>query len=194
MYDMTNPEVARQVFKDVQTMRIPFTAVNSTLRDMVNIYATPHISPQTRKEILQHLAAIRLPHEDLNSTFFYVFGISSYALFLQMIAKEDSFSNGTRIYTPSVEVVYSDLAGANVDECPIFTEADANYWNIEQSRYALNLPKSNMHIVKVVTKEVAMGRKPRTTTDYCMFIPGGNIVPKVTRAIKSEKNFALNCL
>lgn len=194
MQDITNPRVAEHTFKEVQALCIPFTHVNSTLRDMISIYAAPHIQSDTKKEILQVLAEHALPAEKLENTHFYVFGISAYSLFLQMIAKEDSFAEGTRTYTQSSVILYSDASRVSFGFCPTFTNSDKSFWDITATAYAKTFSKESLHILRVETKKVTFGKKPDITVDYCMFIPGGEPVPKVELEIKNQKNCALSYL
>lgn len=194
MNNITHPDVARLTFKDVQTMKIPFTPLNSTLRDMINIYAAPHISPQLKKELLQQLEDISSNREDINNTFFYVFGASSYPLFLQMVAKEDTFACGGRIYTSLVDILYSDANPELLDICPVFTKGQKAFWDIEDTQYQKVFSSKSLHLVKVVTKKVSLGRHPKNTVDYCMFIPGGEILPRITEEIKNQKKIALGIL
>lgn len=188
MQDITNPRVAERTFLDVQTMCIPFTLVNSTLRDMISIYAAPHITPQSKQELLSHLVELNLPSEAIGSTNFYVFGATSYPLFLQMIAKEDCFSEGTRTYTQSAQIIYSNASQVSFGFCPTFTKADKTFWDIEHSAYAKTFSPEQMHILRIETKQTTMGKRPNVVVDYCMFIPGGVIIPKVAEVLKKQKS------
>lgn len=168
--ELTNPNNALQVLDTAGLVRIPFNALNSTIKDMISVYAAD-LMPLQDYEAICAVDAV-LKHVDTKTSYFYIFKQSQYIAFLKLIARENAMNNGSLTCTSESDVLYSTQEGKGYEGCPVFTLADADtFEHIECTAYRRNFNKDNLHLCKLVTRRQAIGCRPVKLTEVCLFIP-----------------------
>lgn len=182
-----NPEIAAKVYKISQTVRIPFSSLNSNVKDMLSIYATNYVGLNEKDILLKEASKYSIP-EGVDRSYLYIFGPSAYKLFLQLIAKENSMICGEWIRTTTEDVLYSG-SGANIDNCPTYTLGDSAFWNITDTEYQKVFSSEHIHLVCTETKNTTIGGKTSTTLDVCLYIPYGEQLEFTSAYISVNSNF-----
>lgn len=168
--ELTNPANAMQILNSVGLVRIPFSSMNCTVKDMISVYASDLLSVADYDAICS--SEMSSKKIDTKTSYFYIFKRSQYVAFLQMIARENAMKNGSLTCTAESDIIYSSQDGKGYDGCPVFTLADYNaFENIECTPYRRNFNNENIHLCKLVTRRQAIGCKPVKLTEVCLFIP-----------------------
>ncbi len=163
------PEEIRKVIDSVGVARISFNAVNSTIRDMLSVYAESFLSAKDYSS----LCALSGTHiRYASGTYFYIFRQMHYETFLKMIAKESSISGVTMVCTTDASVIYSSQSDASYEHCPTFELKDAvEFENIKNTEYGKQFSSGNTHLCKLTTRKQSLGVKPVKITEFFLYIP-----------------------
>lgn len=168
--ELTNPSNAMQVLDTAGLVRIPFNSLNSTIRDMISVYAADLMSLDDYNAICSKDTVLK--KLDTKTSYFYIFKQSQYLAFLKLIARENAMHNGSLTCTAESDILYSTQDGKGYEGCPVFTLADADTFDhIECTAYRRNFNKDYIHLCKIVTRRQSLGCRPVKLTEVCLFIP-----------------------
>lgn len=163
------PEEIRKVIDTAGVARISFNSVNSTIRDMLSIYAEAFLSADDYKSLCA-ISDARVRYSA--GTYFYIFRQNHYETFLKMIAKESSISGVTMVCTTDALVMYSSQSETSYDSCPTFELKDAlEFDNIKGTEYGRQFSSDNTHLCKLTTRKQTLGVKPIKITEFFLYIP-----------------------
>lgn len=168
--ELTNPTNALQVLDTTGLVRIPFSSLNNTIKDMISVYAADLMSVDDYDAICDAEGVLK--RMDTKTSYFYIFKRSQYLAFLKLIARENTMHNGSMTCTAESDIIYSTQQGKGYADCPVFSLVDTDkFEHIECTAYHRNFDKDNIHLCKLVTRRQAIGCCPIKLTEVCLFIP-----------------------
>lgn len=168
-HNIYTPAEIRKTIESAGVARVSFNAVNSTVEDMLKVYAESFLSSEDYR-LIRALPNIRVRHT--SGAYFYVFRPMQYEAFLKMISKESSLSGVTMICTTEAEVLYSSHSDASYEPCPTFELKDAiTFENIIHTEYSRQFSREKTHLCKLTTRKQSLGLKPVKITEYFLYIP-----------------------
>lgn len=167
---LKNPSISYRMLEQQGITRIPFSALNSTIRDMLKIYAYRVLPADILKRLLSTLQSCR--QENTSKTYFYIFNHQNYKYFLQMISREQICDNGNFIITDECSIIYTEQQDASYEKCPIFSARDEKLFeNIQITPYGQAFDSKHMHLLRVSTTSSTIGSLSNTIVEYSLYIP-----------------------
>lgn len=168
--NLNNPFISYQVFQDVGITKVPFSALNSTILDMLSTYAKDLLLPDDYSFLIDTAEGFKCK-ESLRS-YLYIYKAKHYKLFLQMIALENHMSGDKLTYTTSHSVLYSGQADAGYDKCRIFSASDCSLFdNIENTEYKTAFDSEHLHLIRLSTTTRVLDKGSSDITEYSLYIP-----------------------
>ena len=167
---LIRPDIAREILSSTGLVRIPFSTLNSSVRDMLSAYASD-LLPADTYDSMQNVcyAGDKI---DVHTSYFYIFTTKQYNAFLKLISKENSLVNGCLTCTTMSEVIFSTQEDCSYDKCPTFSIADADAFEaIENTLYHKFFSNKHIHLCKLNTRRQMLGKRPVKLTEVCLFIP-----------------------
>lgn len=163
------PDNANKILNTTGLVRIPFNTVNSSINDMLSIYANGLLSSDTYESMKNACSRVSI---DIHISYFYIFTSRQYNSFLKLISKENSITRECFTCTTENKVLYSTQENCSYDQCPTFSLADAEaYENIETTPYRKFFSENQVHLCKLTTRRQVLGKRPIKLTEICLFIP-----------------------
>lgn len=170
LQELRNPSISDMMLAQQGVTRVPFSSLNSTIRDMINVYAANVLPEHQRREIL--LKLYHCSPEKVSSTFMFIYGAENYRTFLQMISKEYIVELGTYVKTDCCKVMYTSQDKVNIDRCPVLTGKDKRLFEtLEISAYGEELSAEHTHLLRVDTTSATIGGMINNITEYNLYIP-----------------------
>lgn len=167
--EITNPANAEMVLRNAGFVRIAFSKLNVTIKDMISVYASKLLDEHV-------LAGIYAASTDIgsipNNSYFYIFTKRHYSMFLKLISRENAIKNNSITTTSESSVVFSTQQDCSYDGCPVFSLADSDAYNhIESTLYCKRFSRDSLHLCKLTTNRCVLGGKSVKLTEVCLYIP-----------------------
>lgn len=114
-------KVASAAFTKTGMVRTPFTLLNQTPLDMIQVYAAKYLSRDKLNAISNALSFRTFGDLDVDTSSLYIFSSSTFDEFVKMSIMEDVDTDSERVYTSKLELLYTDNEEFHLTDLPKVT-------------------------------------------------------------------------
>lgn len=166
-------QIAHDVFRETGMVRVQFSELNNSPRDMLNVYARQYLGLAETHNVLAALTNVDTDYLEPDAKSLYLFSKRTYKTFLQMSIRECSKSDSEDAVTSCWEELYTtNNKVAAASSLPVLSLEDINLFNaIDTSVYANELPADVTHMLHVDTCIKRKGCIPVTISEFLLYLP-----------------------